>query len=150
VSNTAAMTCLDLPSMHFRILVSKLGFLVRLLKKDDDNLAGSVVLSLCDFGESCLVRECRLWDLASELGFEGCVWSANAQQSNGSLIYALSTTVSSTPVSSTACHFVNVFTSICSNKSYPTQIYCRSCKTFLRERAHFTVGKESFCFAPSS
>ena len=89
MSNTAAMTCLDLPSMHFRILVSKLGFLVRLLKKDDDNLAGSVVLSLCDFGESCLVRECRLWDLASELGFEGCVWSANAQQSNGSPIYAL-------------------------------------------------------------
>ena len=44
----------------------------------------------------------RLWDLASELGFDSCVWSANAQQSNGSPIYAYSssTTVSSTPVSS--------------------------------------------------
>ena len=58
--NTAAVTCLDLPSMWFRILVSKLGFIVRFLKKDDEDLGGSVVLSLCDdFSESCLVRECK-------------------------------------------------------------------------------------------
>ena len=49
-------------------LVSKLGFLVRLLKKGDDDLGGSVVLSLCDdFGESCLFRECR--ELENEIVF---------------------------------------------------------------------------------
>ena len=33
---------------------------MRLLKKGDDDLGGSAVLALCDdFGESCLVRECR-------------------------------------------------------------------------------------------
>ena len=46
--------------MRVRILVSKLGFLVRLLKTDDVDLAASAVLSLCDdFEESCLVRECN-------------------------------------------------------------------------------------------
>ena len=45
--------------MRFRILVSKLGFLVRLLKKDED--LGSLVVLLLrdDFNKSCLVRECR-------------------------------------------------------------------------------------------
>ena len=38
--------------------MSKLGFLVWLLKKCDNDLGGSSVLSLCDdFGESCSVRE---------------------------------------------------------------------------------------------
>ena len=63
LSNTPTMTCLDLPSTHFRIWVSKLGFLVRLLRKGD--VGGSAVLSLCDdFGESCQ-RVQRAW---------GCVW----------------------------------------------------------------------------
>lgn len=58
LSNTAAVTCSDLPSTQFRILVSKLGLRVRLLKKDGEDLDGSVVLSLCDdFHESFLVGE---------------------------------------------------------------------------------------------
>ena len=40
----------------------------KLLKKGDDDLGGSVVLSLCDdFGESCLFRECR--ELENEIVF---------------------------------------------------------------------------------
>ena len=74
ISNTAAVTCLDLPSMQFRILVSKLGFLVRLLKKDGENLGGSVVLSLCNgFNESWLIRECR--ELEDAFGTNSVHWS---------------------------------------------------------------------------
>ena len=41
-------------SMRFRILVSKLIYLVRLLKMNDDDLGGCVVLPLCDdFDEFC-------------------------------------------------------------------------------------------------
>ena len=67
LSNTAPMTCLDLPLLHYRILVSKLSFLMRLLKMGDKVLGGSVVLSLCDdFEEACLVRECK--DLENVFG----------------------------------------------------------------------------------
>lgn len=46
--------------MSFRISVSWLDFLVMLLKKGDDDLGGSALLSLCDdFGKFCLVREFR-------------------------------------------------------------------------------------------
>ena len=71
--------CYDLsrfPSMRFRILVSKLGFVVRLLKKGDDDLGGSVVLALCnDFGESCLVRECRELEDVFGTNFTGQILS---------------------------------------------------------------------------
>ena len=55
-SNTAATATLELPSMRCRILVAKLYFLARVLRKGPEDLSGRVVLSLCDdFGSSCLV-----------------------------------------------------------------------------------------------
>ena len=53
--------------MRCRILVAKLGFLARVLRKGSDALCGRAVLSLCDdFDSSCLVRECR--ELEEEFG----------------------------------------------------------------------------------
>ena len=56
--------------------MSKLGFVVRLLKKGDDDLGGSVVLALCnDFGESCLFRECRELEDVFGTNFTGQILS---------------------------------------------------------------------------
>ena len=49
---------------------------MRLLKKGDDDLGSSAVLSLCDdLGESCLVRECRELEDVFETNFTGQIMS---------------------------------------------------------------------------
>ena len=59
-SNTAAIAVLDVPTTKCRVLVRKLGFLMRVMAGDMDSLSGSVLLALCDEIESiCLVSECR-------------------------------------------------------------------------------------------
>ena len=61
-SNNAVIAVLSAPTMKYRVLVRKLGFLdlMRVMTGDSDRLSGSVVLALCDEVESiCLVRECR-------------------------------------------------------------------------------------------
>ena len=59
-SNTAAMVTLDIPTMRYRILVRKLGFLKRVMGRDADSLSGCVMLALCSEVDSmCLIRECR-------------------------------------------------------------------------------------------
>ena len=59
-SNTAAITALDVPTMRSRLLVTKLGFLQRVMERDSGSLSGRVLEALCDDFESvCLVRECR-------------------------------------------------------------------------------------------
>ena len=47
-SNTVATTVLEVPPMKCRILVRKLGFLMRVIAGDTDSLSGIVLLALCD------------------------------------------------------------------------------------------------------
>ena len=59
-SNTAAITALDMPTMRSRLLVTKLGFLRRVMERDSGSLSDRVLEALGDDFESvCLVRECR-------------------------------------------------------------------------------------------
>ena len=58
LSNTAAVTALDWPSMRARLLVRKLSFLKRVTQAD--TLVGGVVRAFSDGMETlCLARECR-------------------------------------------------------------------------------------------
>ena len=66
-SNTAAITALEVPTMRSRLLVTKLGFLRRVVESDSGSLSARVLEALCDDVESlCLVRECR--ELEESLG----------------------------------------------------------------------------------
>ena len=66
-SNTAAITALEVPTMRSRLLVTKLGFLRRVVESDSGSLSAQVLEALCDDVESlCLVRECR--ELEESLG----------------------------------------------------------------------------------
>ena len=59
-SNTAAITALEMPTMRSRLLVTKLGFLRRVMESSSGNFSGRVLEALCDDVESmCLVKECR-------------------------------------------------------------------------------------------
>ena len=59
-SNTGDITTLLVPTMKSRVLVRKLGFLKRVISRDDDSLSGSVLLGLCgEVDLLCRVRECR-------------------------------------------------------------------------------------------
>ena len=63
LSNTAAITVLDVPTIRCRVFLRKLGFLQRVVRRNTDSLSGRVVLALCDDVDSlCLVRECRELD----------------------------------------------------------------------------------------
>ena len=59
-SNTAAITAFEMPTMKSRLLVTKLGFLRRVMESSSGNFSGRVLEALCDDVESmCLVKECR-------------------------------------------------------------------------------------------
>ena len=59
-SNTAAITALEMPTMRSRLLVTKLGFLRRVMENSSGSFSGRVLEALCDDVESmCLVKECR-------------------------------------------------------------------------------------------
>ena len=59
-SNTAAITALEMPTIRSRLLVTKLGFLRRVMESSSGSLSGRVLEALCDDVESmCLVKECR-------------------------------------------------------------------------------------------
>jgi hypothetical protein len=59
-SNTSAVTAMDLGSVRSRLLVSKLGFLKRLLRDDAVGVGRAAIRSMVDDVDSlCLVRECR-------------------------------------------------------------------------------------------
>ena len=59
-SNTAAITALDMPIMRSRPLVTKLGFLQRVMESSSGSLSGWVLEALCeDVKNMCLVKECR-------------------------------------------------------------------------------------------
>ena len=78
-SNTAAITALDTPAMKCRVLVSKLGFLMRVMLRNTDSLSGCVVLALCNEVDSiCLVRECRELEECFGTHFTEAITSKNA------------------------------------------------------------------------
>ena len=59
-SKTAAITALEMPTMRSRLLVTKLGFLCRVMESSSGSFSGRVLEALCDDVESmCLVKECR-------------------------------------------------------------------------------------------
>ena len=66
-------------------------FLVRLLKKWDDDLGGSVVLSLCDdFDEPCLVRKWRELENVFGTNFTGQILSecsGDVRQTKAAITY---------------------------------------------------------------
>ena len=47
-SNTAAITALEIPTMRNRLLVTKLGFLRRVMESSSGSLSGWVLEALCD------------------------------------------------------------------------------------------------------
>ena len=60
LSNTAALVALGVESIKSRILIRKLGFLLRLMSSDADGIAASAMHALLDDPDSIsIIRECR-------------------------------------------------------------------------------------------
>ena len=59
-SNTAAVAVLDVPTMRCKVLLRKLGFLLRVIWADSGGLNGRVLMVLgVDVYSLCLMRKCR-------------------------------------------------------------------------------------------
>ena len=60
LSNTAALTTLEVPTVRSRLLQGKLSFLHRVANSNPFSLSGRTVLALSqDIDSLCLVKECR-------------------------------------------------------------------------------------------
>ena len=60
LSNTAALTTLEVPTVRSRVLQRKLSFLHRVANSNPFSLSGRTVLALSqDIDSLCLVKECR-------------------------------------------------------------------------------------------
>ena len=60
LSNTAALTTLEVPTVRSRVLQRKLSFLHRVANRNPFSLSGRTVLALSqDIDSLCLVKECR-------------------------------------------------------------------------------------------